>query len=107
MGYKSSPSDFSFLYEGCKRCFYLKVTSTIAQPSISLPAVFSKIASLLKDRYTGKHARELHPAFPAGRVVLGEKRVQPQSIHVSGRDVACYEQGRGLCPTRVGWIYAI
>jgi len=104
MGYKPSPSDFSFLYEGCKRCFYLKVTSTIAQPSISLPAVFSKIASLLKDRYTGKHATEFHPALPAGRVLFGEKRVHPQSIHVPGSAAACYEQGRGFCPRGVKWI---
>jgi hypothetical protein len=40
--YKLSPSDFAFLYEGCKRCYYLKVVRGIFQPSIPLPAIFSK-----------------------------------------------------------------
>jgi len=94
MVYRLSPSDFSFLYEGCKRCFYLKVARKIAQPSIPLPAVFSKIASLLKDHYTGKHTEELHPDLPPGRVNLGEKRVQSEPIHVPGHDATCVISGR-------------
>jgi len=39
MNYRLSPSDFAFLYEGCKRCYYLKVVHGISQPSIPLPAL--------------------------------------------------------------------
>ncbi len=44
MNYKLSPSDLTFAYEGCKRCFYQRVVNNIAQPSIPLPSIFSKIA---------------------------------------------------------------
>jgi hypothetical protein len=30
MNYKLSPSDLTFTYEGCKRCFYLKVVKGIS-----------------------------------------------------------------------------
>ena len=50
LNYKLSPSDFSFLYEGCKRCYHLKVVHNISQPSIPLPSIFSKIASLALNR---------------------------------------------------------
>ncbi|MBN1254925.1 MAG: PD-(D/E)XK nuclease family protein [Deltaproteobacteria bacterium] len=94
MAYRLSPSDFSFLYEGCKRCFYLKVARKISQPSIPLPAVFSTIASLLKDHYTGKHTSEVHPALPPGVVKYGEQRVQSEPIHVPGHDEPCVINGR-------------
>jgi hypothetical protein len=94
MVYKLSPSDFTFLYEGCKRCFYLKVVHRVSQPSIPLPAVFSKIAMLLKDHYTGKGTREVHPALPPGTVKYGEQRVRSQPIHVPGHEAACVINGR-------------
>ena len=47
MNYKLSPSDLTFTYEGCKRCFYLKVVKNVTPPSIPLPSIFSKMASLL------------------------------------------------------------
>jgi hypothetical protein len=94
MVYKLSPSDFTFLYEGCKRCFYLKVVRKIPQPSIPLPAVFSKIAALLKDHYTGKQTSDVHPALLPGVVKYGEQRVQSQLIRVPGHEAACFISGR-------------
>jgi hypothetical protein len=41
MEYKLSPSDLTFLYDGCKHCFVLKVKHGIFQPSIPIPAVFT------------------------------------------------------------------
>jgi hypothetical protein len=94
MVYRLSPSDFTFLYEGCKRCFYRKVVQKISQPSIPLPAVFSRIAVLLKDHYTGKETSEVHPALPPGVVKYGEQRVRSQPIRVPGHDAACFINGR-------------
>jgi len=92
--YKLSPSSFSFLYEGCKRCFYLQVVRGISQPSIPLPGVFSKIAGLLKQHYDGKHTNELHPALPPGVVSHGEKYVKSKIIQLPNRKSACYISGR-------------
>ena len=94
MNYKLSPSDLTFQYEGCKRCFYLKVVHKIAQPSIPLPSVFSKIAGLLKDHYSGKHTSELHVALPAGIISHGEKSVGSQIIQLPNHKDTCFISGR-------------
>jgi CRISPR/Cas system-associated exonuclease Cas4 (RecB family) len=94
MNYKLSPSDLTFSYEGCKRCFYLKVVRGIAQPSMPLPSIFSKIASLLKNHYDGKPTHELHVALPSGIVSLGEKYVRSEAIHLPNHKATCYINGR-------------
>ena len=94
MNYKLSPSDLTFSYEGCKRCFYQKVVNGIAQPSIPLPSIFSKIASLLKNHYDGKHTSELHVALPPGTVSHGERYVRSQTIQLPNHDATCYISGR-------------
>lgn len=92
--FKLSPSDFAFLYEGCKRCFYLKVVHGISQPSIQLPGIFSKIASLLKNHYSGRRTQELHKDLPPGVISYGEKYVTSKPIQFSTKTSACYINGR-------------
>ncbi len=92
--FRLSPSDLTFLYDGCKRCFYLKVVHGIAQPSAPLPSIFSQIASLLKNHYHGKHTSELHAALPPGTISYGERWVKSQAIRLPHRRVACYISGR-------------
>ena len=94
MNYKLSPSDLTFSYEGCKRCFYQKVVNRIAQPTIPLPSIFSKIAGLLKDYYDGKPTSELHGDLPSGVVSLGEKYVRSEVIQLPNHEATCYINGR-------------
>lgn len=94
MNYKLSPSDLTFSYEGCKRCFYQKVVNNIAQPSIPLPSIFSQIASLLKNHYDGKPTSELHVDLPPGIVSHGEKWVRSQAIKLPNHNSTCYISGR-------------
>ena len=94
MNYRLSPSDLTFLCEGCKRCFYLKVVNGIAQPSMPLPSIFSRIASLLKNHYDGKPTGELHAALPPGTVSHGEKNVRSNVIQLRNHDATCYISGR-------------
>ena len=94
MNYKLSPSDLTFSYKGCKRCFYLKMVKGITQPSMPLPSIFSKIAGLLKNHYDGKHTCELHVDLPPGIVSHGEKYVRSQTIHFPNHDATCYISGR-------------
>jgi len=94
MNYRLSPSDLTFSYEGCKRCFYLKVVNGISQPSIPLPAIFSQIAGLLKSHYDGKPTTDLHVALPPGIVSLGEKYVRSESIKLPNHESTCYISGR-------------
>ena len=94
MNYRLSPSDLAFLYDGCKRCFYQKVVNNIAQPSIPLPSIFSKIASLLKNHYDGKHTSELHVDLPPGSVSHGEKNVRSDIIQLPNHEATCFISGR-------------
>jgi len=94
MNFKLSPSDFTFLYEGCKRCYYLKVVHNISQPSIPLPAIFSKIAGLLKNHYDGKRTEELHAELPPGIVKYGEKHVKSEPMRLAGHKATCFISGR-------------
>lgn len=94
MNYKLSPSDLTFLYEGCKRCFYQKVVNNIAQPSIPLPSIFSRIANLLKNHYHGKHTSKLHSALPPGFVSYGEQWVRSTPIQSPNHNATCYISGR-------------
>jgi len=94
VNYRLSPSDLTFSYEGCKRCFYLKVVRGIAQPSIPLPSIFGKIAGLLKDHYDGKHTKSLHAALPPGMVILGEKYIKSSVIQLPNHNMGCFISGR-------------
>lgn len=94
MNYRLSPSDLTFSYEGCKRCFYQKVVNNIAQPSMPLPSIFSKIAGLLKNHYDGKPTGELHADIPPGVVSLGEKYVRSDIIQLPNHKATCYINGR-------------
>lgn len=94
MNYKLSPSDLTFTYEGCKRCFYLKVVENITPPSMPLPSIFSKIASLLKNHYDGKQTSKLHVALPPGNVIYGEKNVTSEIIQLPNHEATCFISGR-------------
>ncbi|MBE0433486.1 PD-(D/E)XK nuclease family protein [candidate division WOR-3 bacterium] len=94
MNYKLSPSDLTFLYDGCRRCFWLKVRQGIVQPSIPLPGIFSKIAGLLKTHYSGMRTEKVHSALPPGIVKYGEKWVQSQPISFEDHEHTVYIKGR-------------
>ncbi len=94
MNYRLSPSDLTFLYDGCKHCFVLKVKHGISQPSIPIPGVFSIIASLQKNYYTGQRTENFCPGLPPGTVTLGEKRVRSSQISFDGLASTCHISGR-------------
>jgi len=92
--YKLSPSELTYLYDGCKHCFVLKVKYGIQQPSIGLPAVFSRIAGLQKEYYSGKRTETFCPALPPGSVEYGEKKFKSQSVSFETTESTCFIQGR-------------
>ena len=94
MNYKLSPSDFTFLYDGCKRCFYFKVRHGISQPSIPLPSIFTKIAGLLKEYYDGKQTEGLHWELPPGIVKYGERFIESKKFVFENHRDTCYIKGR-------------
>jgi len=82
---KISPSDFAFLYEECKLCYYLKVKHGIYQPSIPMPGVFAAINTRLQTPLVGKDLQAFNKDLPEGKVVQQEGWVE--SKPVPGADV--------------------
>ncbi len=92
--WRLSPSDFAFLWEECKRCFYLKVVKGVTRPSGPLPKIFTVIDSRMKAAYLGRRTELISKRMPPGKVTFEEKQVESQPISVSGHSSRCYIKGR-------------
>lgn len=75
-----SPSDFAFLYEQCKRCFYMKVVRNIKPPSMPMASIFKKIEALQMKFYDGRRTSELLPELPPGTFRCAERAVESEPV---------------------------
>lgn len=92
--FKLSPSELTFLWDECPRCFYLKVAMAIPRPPTAFPKIFSSIDLLMKRMFEGKRTEEVLPVLPPGKVVFGGNWVESTPIRVDGIDPACYISGK-------------
>jgi len=91
--YTLSPSDLTFLWDGCKRCFYLKVKHNIVYRG-PFPGMFGKMGDLTSNYYLGKPASEISSELPAGIVKLREKWVKSVPISFPDTSSQCILKGR-------------
>jgi hypothetical protein len=91
--YNLSPSDLTFNWDGCKKCFYLKVKHNIAFRG-PFPGMFSKMGDLTSHFYFGKPAGEISPDLPAGSVQFREKWVKSVPISFPGTASQVVIKGR-------------
>lgn len=92
--FKLSPSDFAFLWEQCKRCFVLKVTRGIRQPSMPMAGIFKKLESLQMEFYEGRATASIAPDLPPGAIRCGEKWIESEVIRPEGRKSGAYVVGK-------------
>ena len=92
--WKLSPSDLTFLWDECPRCFYLKVVHGFNRPSAPFPKIFGRIDKLMKDYFAGKSTAEISPLLPAGFVKFGEKWVQSQPLTSLRSTSSCFIRGK-------------
>jgi hypothetical protein len=92
--FKLSPSDLTFLWDECPRCFYLKVVHGFNRPAAPFPKIFNRIDKLMKDHFTGKSTTEISPVLPPGVVRFAEKWVQSQPISIPGLTNSCFIRGK-------------
>lgn len=78
--FKLSPSDFAYLYEECKLCYYLKIKHGIYQPSMPMPGVFSAINTRIQSTLVGKDLSILAEGLPEGKVIAQEGWVDSRII---------------------------
>jgi len=79
--YKLSPSDFAYLYEDCKHCYYRKVKDGIVQPSMPMPGIFGAINTRLQNLLVGKPLSELSSDLPEGVVESQEGFVESKPVY--------------------------
>jgi len=91
--YNLSPSDLTFLWDGCKRCFYLKVKYNIIYRG-PFPGMFGRMGDLTSNYYLNKPSSELSPELPKGIVKYREKWVKSVPISFSDTFTQCVIKGR-------------
>ena len=91
--YNLSPSDLTFLWDGCKRCFYLKVKHNLVYRG-PFPGMFGKMGDLTSNYYLDKPSSELSPTLPAGVVKYREKWVKSVPISFADTSGQCIIKGR-------------
>lgn len=70
--YKLSPSDFRYLWNDCKHCYYKKVKYGITLPSIGIPGVFMRMNSLLQNTVQGMRLTDINLDLPEGVIEVKE-----------------------------------
>lgn len=92
--WKLSPSDFAFLWEECRRCFYLKVARGFQRPRSIMPKIFTNIDSQMKQFFAGKRTEKILPRLPAGVVEYGDKWVESIPFKPDSQCSKCFIRGK-------------
>ena len=80
--YHLSPSGLTFMFEECRRCFYLERKLGIRRPRSPFPKIFGAIDQAMKDRLTGRSL--LLAGQPNAVVGRPQLRVESEPISVAG-----------------------
>jgi hypothetical protein len=91
---KLSPSDLTFLWDECPRCFYLKHIHRINRPAAPFPSIFGVIDRLMKAHYAGRPTSELSPSLAPGNVSVSEKWLESLPISLPGHTLSCFLRGK-------------
>ncbi|OGD93731.1 hypothetical protein A2697_02765 [Candidatus Curtissbacteria bacterium RIFCSPHIGHO2_01_FULL_41_44] len=103
--FKLSPSDFKYLWEDCKHCFYQKVKFGVNLPSIGMPGVFSKMNGMLQEKIMGMSLNQINPALPVGKIEYKERFLTSVPIP---KAKSCYIAGKfDILSTLADGTYAL
>ena len=91
--WKLSPSDLTFQWDECKRCFYLKVRHNFKRPAAPFPRIFGTIDLLMKDIYLGQSTQRLSAELPEGTAILSGRWVTSQPFGSESHANTCYISG--------------
>ncbi|MFH2039669.1 MAG: PD-(D/E)XK nuclease family protein [Chloroflexota bacterium] len=91
--YTLSPSDLTFLWDGCKFCFYMKVKHKIIYRG-PFPGMFGTMGNLTSNYYQGKPTSAISPDLPVGMIKYKEKWVKSIPIFFPGMTSQCVIRGR-------------
>jgi hypothetical protein len=89
-----SPTDLTFLWDECPRCFYNKVVLKQPRPRSPFPSVFGLIDRAMKDCYLGQRTEDLVLGAPPGVIEGGDRWVKSLPLFVPGSESSCLIRGR-------------
>lgn len=92
--FKLSPSDLTFLWDECPRCFYLKVKLGFGRPATPFPSIFTRIDGLMKKHFADKPTQSISLLLPPGRVMPGDGWVESEPIALPGHASHCHIRGK-------------
>jgi len=75
-----SPSDLTFLWDECKRCFYLKIRQGVRRPASAFPKIFGTIDLFMKDIYLNQSTHKMSPDLPEGQAIMSGRWVTSERI---------------------------
>ncbi len=90
---KLSPSQLTFLYDECKRCFYLTVMRGFKRPSTPMPKIFTKIDLAMKNYFMGRACGEISDELPAGRMFMASRWVESAPMVFPNHSLQPYFRG--------------
>jgi hypothetical protein len=90
---KLSPSQLTFLYDECKRCFYLALMRDYKRPSTPMPKIFSRIDGAMKNYFMGRSNKDISPELPDGRMFLAQRWVESTPMEFPNHTLQPYFRG--------------
>ena len=91
---KLAPSDLTFLWAECQRCFWLKARGVLKRPSAPFPKVFTRLDNQTKDFFFNKRSEEMADGLRPGHVAFGDRWVRSRPLPVPGHDTQVMLQGK-------------
>ena len=91
--WKLGPSDLTFLWDECKRCFYLKIRHNFKRPAAPFPKIFGTIDLLMKDIYLGQSTKMISSDFPDGKSIMSGRWVTSEPCGFGFHENTCYISG--------------
>lgn len=87
MHHKISPSSLTFLFEDCRRCFYMDNRKIWKRPYSPMPSVFNRIDKVMRLCYHNSDPQLIDPTLPAGSITTVEQKIQSVPIPVGNSTV--------------------
>ena len=92
--YTLYPSDFGFLYQECKTCFYNKYKHNLWRPRFNMPSIFTKIDLQMTGFYDNKSSKLIDNSLEEGVIALGGTNVQSKPIIMKEYDMSLTIKGK-------------
>ena len=92
--WKLSPSDLTFLWDECPRCFYLKVARGFNRPASAFPSIFGRIDRAMKAYYADKTTVDISADLPAGKFYFAEQFIVSAPLARPGFSDTIYFSGK-------------